>query len=231
MAILTCVVTCDRLPYSIRTVESLLAAWRPGDAIVIVDNASTDGTVDWLAGLWEERRRGIVRVMLNPENRYPGAATNQGWDAVLAEGARYGISFDLLHRSDNDIEYLPGWQADVEAAFTDPTLALLGILNLHEDRGLNLDDATGVERTGTVGGNVVMPRRLFEIGLRWSDRPWEPGFGEDGNMSHRAWRHGWVGRLNRTVANNIAFNRYDDFPDYYDRTALVRGLPDARRSV
>lgn len=232
MGILTCVVTHERLAYTVRCVESLLAAWRPGDGIVIVDNASTDGTPAWLNSLLWPRRAGIVRVVLNRDNVYPGAATNQGWSSALELADQHGLTYDLLHRSDNDIEYRPGWQAEVEAAFAGyEQLALLGILNLHEDRGLNLDDATGIDIVGTVGGNVVLPSRLWYAGMRWSERPWAPDHGEDNAMSQRAYKHGFVARLSRTVADNIAFNRYDDFPEYYDRTAAIRGIANARRSV
>ena len=68
-------------------------------------------------------------------------------------------------RSDNDIEYLDGWQTQVEQAFEAfPELGQLGILNRHED----YDDhqpVTRLERNGTainvqwpkVGGNCVVP--------------------------------------------------------------------------
>lgn len=232
MTILTCVVTHERLPYTRRCIESLLATWRPGDAIVVVDNASTDGTAAWLNSLLWPRRAGMMRVVLNRDNVFPGAATNQGWASGLDEAATYGLTFDLLHRSDNDIEYREGWQAEVEAAFlANERLALLGILNLHEDRGVNADHETGIEPVGQVGGNVVLPRRLWDLGMRWSERPWAPDHGEDAHMSQRAYKHGFVARLRRTVADNMAFCRYDDFPSYYDRTAAIRGIPDARRSV
>lgn len=211
--ILTCVVTHNRLAYTKRCVESLLATARPQDRLYVVDNASTDGTQAWL-------RTVSVGVIENRENRFPGAACNQVWDWRSA---------DLLHRSDNDIEYLPGWQNEVERAFeADPDLALLGILNLHEDRDLDLSGESGIDIVDAVGGNVVTPGRL---GLRWSENPWAPGGDEDAEMSKAAARVGRVGRLRRTVANNMAFCRYDDFPDYYDRTAALRGIADARHSV
>jgi hypothetical protein len=219
--ILTCIVTCDRLPLTKRCVESYLDTKRPEDRVVVVDNASTDGTRDWLCGLED------VGIILNRENRYPGAATNQGWDALLYDHDQA----PLLHRSDNDIEYLPGWQAEVERAFADfPELALLGILNLHEDDPLGV--GTGlIKPVPRVGGNVVMPSALYREGLRWSELPWRQGQDEDGPMSEAAHRRGWVARLVPTVANNMAFGRALDFPDYYQRTAAERGIRDWEHSV
>lgn len=214
--ILTCVVTYNRLAYTKRCIESLLATARPLDRIVIVDNASTDGTQDWLRSVG-------LPVIANEVNRYPGYATNQGWDYGLVSDP------DFLHRSDNDIEYLPGWQDEVERAFADfPELALLGILNLHED---GKREGEGIDNVPRVGGNVVMPTRLFRDGLRWDERPWAKGIDEDGPMSWAAKERGWVARLRKTVANNMAFGRYADYPDYYDRTALDRGYPDPAVTV
>lgn len=217
--IFTCVVTHNRLAYTQRCLDSLLATRRRGDAIVVVDNASTDGTVEYLEGLGRR-----IRLILNDTNRYPGAATNQGWDSAPP---RYA----LLHRSDNDIEYRPGWQAEVEAAFAEyPEIALLGILNLHEDAPDKVGEGR-IKIVPRVGGNVVMPTRLFREGMRWTEGAWQPGHDEDGPMSWEAARRGWVARLVASVADNMAFNRFWDFPDYYRETARVRGFADAEHSV
>lgn len=212
--ILTCLVTNDRLAYTKRCLASYWATRRKGDRLVVVDNASTDGTVEWL-------RKLRLRVIFNTENRYPGAACNQGWDAGLRWRPTY------LHRSDNDIEYLPGWGDEIERQFVlNPAVSLLGVLNLHEDLGIEGD---GIEQVEAVGGNVVIPVGLYAEGLRWDEAPW-PAF-EDGEMSRRARGYGLVARLGKTVANNMAFGRYWDFPDYYDRTARVRGLRNPEVSV
>ena len=220
--ILSCVVTHDRLPLTKRCIGSLLATQRPEDRLVVVDNASTDGTQDYLRALPKD-----VAVVLLPENRFPGAATNIGWDTGLRRW-----SLPLLHRSDNDIEYLPGWQDQVEAAFAENRdLVLLGILNLHEDRRIDATDETGIDEVDAVGGNVVMPRCRFRKGLRWGEEPWGVVHYEDSVMSHNAKRLGRVARLRRTVANNMAFNGALEFPEYYQRTAALRGIRDWQHST
>jgi glycosyltransferase involved in cell wall biosynthesis len=219
MKLLTCVVTYNRLAYTQRCIGSYLDTVGSGALLVIVDNGSTDGTRDWLGQ--------FDNVIFNDTNRYPGAACNQGWDLGLTT-----FDADLLHRSDNDIEYLHGWRQEVEHTIAEwPEVALLGVLNLHEDRHIEGLHATGIEPVSRVGGNVVMPARLFRGGLRWREGAWAPGRDEDGPMSWDAARHGMVVRLNRTVANNMAFCRYDDYPDYYNETARVRGIANARGSV
>lgn len=220
MRLLSCIVTYNRLAYTRRCIDSYLSTVGDDARLVVVDNASTDGTRDYL-----QRRlgRGVDLLILNSENRYPGAACNAGWD--------YGLEHwpaELLHRSDNDIEYLPGWRAEVEAQFrADPDLSLLGILNLHED---GLSAGQGVEIVPRVGGNVVMPAGRFEL-VHWNEAPWSQGVDEDGPMSEAAGRLGTVGRLRRTVVNNMAFGRFADYPDYYRETAAVRGYPVAELTV
>lgn len=215
--ILTCIVTHDRLALTRRCVESYLATKRPADRLVVVDNASADGTVTYLTSLG-------VPILLNPRNLYPGAACNQGWDAGLAF-----CEPDFLHRSDNDILYRPGWGDEVERAFADDSrLVLLGILNLHEDRG-EPSFAGVAEPVDELGGNVAMPTAVYRDGLRWSEKPWSPGQAEDATMSAWAARRGVVARLVRSVADNMAFNRAADFPDYYRETAAVRGYNDWER--
>ena len=212
MKLLTCLVTYNRLPLTKRCVESYLDTVGPESMLVIVDNGSSDGTAEWLTR--------FRHVIYNGANLYPGAACNRGWDYGLERFAA-----GLLHRSDNDVEYLPGWRGEVERQFADwPEIALLGILNLHEDRRIDGRDEEGIDSVPRVGGNVVMPTHLFRAGLRWDEHPWKPGVDEDGPMSQSAHRHGMVARLRRTVANNMAFCRAADFPDYYQETARVRGI-------
>jgi GT2 family glycosyltransferase len=213
--ILTCLVTYNRLPLTKRCVESWRKTAREHDRLIIVDNASTDGTVEWLGS-------GVpAQVILNAANVYPGPACNQGWSL----GMQYGP--DFLHRCDNDIELLPGWGDEVEAAFAShPDLALLGILNLHEDRHSEPHDALGaIEPIDRVGGNVIIPSRYFPS---WS---WTEGFIEDGPFSAAGHMRGTVAMLVNTVANNMAFNRALDFPDYYRQTAAVRGIGDWEHST
>lgn len=225
MKLLTCICTYNRLEYTKRCVSSWQATSGADDGLVIVDNASTDGTRDELAPML-----GRYLAIENNDNLFPGMACNQGWTA----GLHLFPEATHLHRSDNDIEYLPGWRQEVEAAFErHPSLALLGLLNLHEDHGVQWPDGElgDIDGQGAVGGNVVMPRRLWDAGLRWSEVPWGPGGNEDARMSDAAQSYGQVAQLRRTVANNMAYGRYADYPAYYDATAAARGIADAAHSV
>ena len=216
MKLLCCVVTCNRLEYTKRTIASWSATAREDDHLMIVDNASTDGTREWL---FEDA------TILLEKNLFPGAATNIGWHEGLKE-----FDADLLMRSDNDIEYLPGWREEVEQAFTaDPKLGQLGVLNRHEDYDNKqpVTEKNGANvRWGQTGGNCVIRRELYDKGLRWTPGAWRPGGrDEDAVLSAEIKSLGWtVAEVIPTVANNMAFGRFTDYEDYYRLTAGLRGL-------
>src|SRR5262249_27788359 len=67
------VVTYNGLPYTKMCFASLLGnGWHAQDELIVVDNGSTDGTVEYLNEV--QRRNAFVRLFLNEHNRgFPGA--------------------------------------------------------------------------------------------------------------------------------------------------------------
>jgi glycosyltransferase involved in cell wall biosynthesis len=226
LKLLTCIVTYNRLEYTQNTVESWLRSVRLSkdfreDRIVVVDNGSTDGTLKYLEDVREAF--GVPHIK-NNRNLFPGAATNIGWHA----GMKIFGKPDLLHRSDNDVEYLPGWREEVEEKFEQmPTLGQLGLLNAIEDYGENppWEKRWGLYLCPT-GGNCVIRRELWDEGLRWEPGEWRPGGrDEDTLMSESIRSMGYlVGRVVKTVATNQSFHRFEAYPEYYRETAARRGL-------
>jgi glycosyltransferase involved in cell wall biosynthesis len=227
MRLLCCIVSYNRPEYTKRTIESWLNTCGEDDDLIVVDNAS-DQDGSQLA--WYDL---VDYVIWNRRNLFPGAACNIGWQ----HGQRDLGPFQLLQRSDNDIEYLPGWREEVEKAFTNfIELGQLGILNLHEDfndeqpvEPWETDDCTLNVWAGphgvTAGGNCVIRQSLWADGLRWPADPWRPGANEDTYMSAAVVKAGLrVARVIPTVANNISYGRFADYPDYYRYTAGLRGL-------
>lgn len=84
----------------LRTLRATLPAGTTAE-VVFVDDASTDGTRDWLAGLPAAADAALpVRVVLNDANLGFAATCNRG--AAAARG-------EFLAFLNNDLEFLPGW--------------------------------------------------------------------------------------------------------------------------
>ena len=84
----------NQMHFTRQCLASLNAAGYPDAMIVVVNNASTDGTAEFLAA------RPAVRVISNSENRACAAAWNQGFQASPAKWTVF---------LNNDVVVAPGW--------------------------------------------------------------------------------------------------------------------------
>ena len=136
------------------TLESYVNTVTVPYELVVVDNGSCPEAIEVAHEFADE-------VIELGENRFPGYATNVGWDSL--KGSK------LLHRSDNDVEYLEGWCEEVARCFeADPNLGQLGLRTVEEEG-----------RHPNVGGNCVVRADVFQS-VRWGEDPWRPGAkGED----------------------------------------------------
>jgi len=82
--------TYNRLRTLPRAVESVLAQDMPEFELIIVDDASTDGTRAWLAGLRDPR----IRTARLDHNGGPSAARNAGIAMALAPALAFLDSDD-----------------------------------------------------------------------------------------------------------------------------------------
>lgn len=84
--------------------------------IIVVDNASSDGSVEWLSEWAHSDAKRIL--ILNEDNKGFAAANNQG---LLAASGRYMVMLN------NDTYVTPGWiRTMVNHMMRDPTIGLLG---------------------------------------------------------------------------------------------------------
>lgn len=228
MKTIICLVTYQRLDYTKKTLASLFDNISD-DAdylLVLIDNASTDGTQQYLKDL--QRRGRINMLILNDVNYYPGKACNIGW--------QHGLEvYDATHlmRLDNDMQLTKDWDIRAEEYFKAiPELGQLGL----EHEAIETPEAEMHKRVingftinewpGVVGGPMIMKRKMWDLGLRYDETPWKPPQQEDSRLSQEIKGRGYlVGHaqeeLGRTFATDA--NRAD-YPSYYKKTFTERGI-------
>ncbi|MEM1043329.1 MAG: glycosyltransferase family 2 protein [Bacteroidota bacterium] len=127
------VVTWNALPLLRQCLPSVIATNYPDLEIVLADNASTDGSADWVAEAFPS-----VRVVRHPENWFFCRGNNE---AVPHTTGRYVC---LLN---NDVEVPPGWLTPlVEAMESDSGVAAV------QPKLLQYHDRTRFEYAGGSGG-------------------------------------------------------------------------------
>src|SRR5438132_8729260 len=87
----------DALPYVLEAVESVLNQRTPAAEIVVVDDASRDGTGDAVASRWSERAAaaGVSLRVLRGTFGSAGAARNAGWRAATSAWIAFLDADDL----------------------------------------------------------------------------------------------------------------------------------------
>lgn len=225
MKLLIVLVTHNRLEYSKRTLRGLWDTLEVPYYLMVVDNASTDGTQEYMSSL--VKRNKIDKFIANGQNLYPGKACNQAWQMGLLQ---YPQATHLA-RIDNDMHFEKGWDKRAEEYFE--TIDRLGQLGLDFDGGENkmptFYNGMGlIEWPGCVGGPNIIRRQIFDEGNRYDESPWEGSRSpvqEDSRFSKKIKQDGWlVGhmdeRLSWTFANK---ENWSDYPDYYLKTMHDRG--------
>lgn len=209
MKLHTVIITHNRLELTKQVVESYLATVSLPHTLVVVDNASTDGTREWLLHDFD------YGIHLLNENLYPGRACNIGFSVAPPDAT-------LLHRQDNDFAFVEGWDLQVVKAFEKPTLGQLGLRTNAEE------DGKGNGRWN-VGGCCVIRRELWDKGLRYDERPWgeyPPGFSEDSFLSPAVTEMGykWT-RVREPCLTSLASGDWND--EYYEKSYRIRGIEPA----
>ena len=227
-----CVVCHNRKPYTRDCIESLVANTSLPHRIVAVDNASTDGTPQYLRGML--RVGAIQAVILNDENLYPGAACNQGW----REGIRGMPDATYLVRSDNDMLYERGWDREVHECFqVIPALGQVSTMNMDEHWRDRQGPAPVVPLTASgktvnvywnsVGGNTAIRRIIWDDGLRYSEKSWKEAPYEDRLLSKHIGEMGWIVGAVLPKLVRVNHSRDDEYTEYYKITLRDRGFSEA----
>jgi glycosyltransferase involved in cell wall biosynthesis len=149
------------------TVDSYLATVTVPYELIIVDNASTDGSRAFIEQVCQRDRR--HRAVFRKRND-GGRALNGG--LRLARGA-------FLHTTENDLEYLSGWDTELLRKFEafpelgqlsvfgpEPDAASGEIWEKHESERIARGDAV-IYVARAVGTSSVWRRELWDGGVRW----------------------------------------------------------------
>jgi GT2 family glycosyltransferase len=195
------VLSWNGLPYLAPCLDALLRQSHPVDDILVVDNASADGSPDLVTA-----RYPAVRLIRNPINVGVAAGWNIGVNAALG---------NLLAFINQDVVLAPTWVAEVIRAFSSNSrIGIVGSKLLYADdmtiqhagghvlpprlatthRGAQELDYGQYDSPSTVdyvtGAAFAMPRHLLvRVGL--FDERFHPAYYEDVDMCLRVTRAGF----------------------------------------
>lgn len=238
MKILIALITYNRLPYTQKTLRNLLRTIEVPYYLVVCDNASTDGTVEWLKG--HEKRNKIDKIIFNPDNYYPGKATNIGWE----EGLKDYPEATHLMRLDNDMHLEKGWDLAAQDYFKKiPELGQLGLD--HEAiehpkaklREMEINGKTLNPWPGCVGGPNIIRKSIYDMGVRYMELMWNDGrnspLQEDSQFSRAIQAKGYLtGHMTEDLARTFANEtNWSDFPEYYKKTMSDRGYEENLKKI
>ena len=207
MKIHTVFITYNRLELTKRAIKSYFETVTVPHTVVVVDNASHDGTQDWLNSQFLAGH--LNEIILLDENKYPGYACNRGWSLAPDDATH-------LHRADNDFIFLPGWVDEVAKRFARPDAGQVGLRTAEEE----------LFTLQNVGGNCMISREIWDEGLRYDETPWTEypaGFTEDSYFSPEVKRRGYMWfRVRKPCIEAISSEDPDD--PYYQQTWADRRI-------
>ncbi len=157
----------------------------PNYEVVVVDNGSTDGSVEMLKAL---KKKGIVKALvLNKENVGYSAGVNQGFEASSGE---------WVYHLDNDTLVEKNWLSKaVEAAenFPKKVGAVGSKIVGKADFGKGLQGPEVVrERMAVCGAAMMYSRKALEKVGVLDAKLWSPIYGEEQDWCYRARNKGFA---------------------------------------
>lgn len=182
--------TYNKLEYTKKFIESLYKY--TGDfELIIVDNGSTDGTVEYLKGANKENR---IKIIINKENLGFSKGNNQGIE--IAEGEYIGFL-------NNDILLYPNWFEECEKVFQKENTAFVSPrhVNPHYDntnekqyikyfQKLKYKKEYEKDFDECVFSCVITKREVLD-NIGFFDENYYPAFFEDNDLKYRAVLNGY----------------------------------------
>ena len=211
------ITTFNRLEFTKQCVQSIIWSKPQNTEMIIVDNASTDGTVDYLYNLTDAGY--TDNIIFNKENKHLGYAVNQGWE-VLSK------TCDVLGWINNDFLFEPGWEKNVNYCFKDLKLDCV-IGTVRPDRE-NIKKTTINGGTYTdvldVGAAYFVTKECYEKGVSPSTAKFSKNYVGPGPSFHKKLKGFKFIRLAHPgiLVRNSEYNK-PEYVEYYNNTMSIRG--------
>ncbi len=215
------IVTYNRLELTKRCLASLYACTNRPFTLCLVDNASTDGTGEFLQAFAGAHSN--TRLLLLRQNMGVAVAANLAWNCPEAHKADYYLKLD------NDVEILhPNWlNCLVDMLENTPSLGTIGYALLERmprvEKPLPAQNADGQtlcqtfwEADLTNGGCVLIPKHTHNLLGFWNEEYGKYGF-EDLEYGARARQAG-------LRVGHVAQEKYVRHLGYVDEALLDRHM-------
>lgn len=172
----------------VKNLSEIVNNTKPLNTVIIVDNGSTDGSVEWLT----QNYPGIL-VIQNKSNLGFTTPVNQG---VKASSAEYVV---LLN---NDVQPTSNYLHTVFDYFTDPNLFAVSFNETHSSwpkltwQGGKIQYLSGEDKSAPYysawasGGSAIFRRSLWDK-LGGFNPIYSPWYWEDIDIGYRAWKTGY----------------------------------------
>ncbi len=206
-------ITYERLDYTKLALASVLADPTEAFSLTIWDNASTDGTVEYLKNEVNDPR--IADIVFSKENIGQTAAVNEVWARSKA---------DLLGKLDNDCILTPGWTRTLAQAHRD--IEQLGVLACWHFFEEDFDHERARHKIQTFGRHQIFRHPwTCGTGLLIKRRDFE----EFGPIQEKATTQYWLkmaaaGRINGFYYPLIYQEHMDDPKSQYSKVRTDDGL-------
>ncbi|HEX7017960.1 MAG TPA: glycosyltransferase [Patescibacteria group bacterium] len=184
-----------------KNLPAVVASLRTGDELVIVDDASSDGTVSWLKEEFKPQKRITVTILSNPKNLRFAGAVNRGVAAARGEFI-FLLNNDVRPQADVLAHLLPAFENENVFAVgcmeiekqADGSVIKGGKNKLWFQRGMFIhsraDNFTSGATAWVSGGSGLFDRQKW-LALGGFDSLFYPAYWEDIDLSIRARHKGW----------------------------------------
>jgi len=210
------IITWGRLEFTKHCLNSIFYTARniKNKEIIVIDNGSKDGTVEYLREL---RKEGKIKTYYFKENMGCGVATNKGIE--LSTG-------DYIVEVDNDIILLEGWyeKAIIDLMDKEPAIGQLGLLPNPFKISKVIGDIDIAPPN--VAGAWIIPKKIKDLGIRWCEKSWKEEPWQAKLFSDEIKRRMLViGNIAGDVyAKDMSEGNHHLYPEYYKKTFEDRGI-------